>query len=114
MKTRKSNQYTIIIAKIFLILLLFCQTIGSSTIYRITEIYGNGVSSEDNLQANETIFNFPMGIWLNENDTLFIADTKNHVVRYIDSNNRVHILAGTLGQPGYSGMILCIFSFLLF
>ncbi|GBD25818.1 Virginiamycin B lyase [bacterium HR30] len=36
-------------------------------------------------------------------DQIYIADTGNHVIRFIDTDGIIHTIAGTAGKPGYSG-----------
>lgn len=49
--------------------------------------------------ADKAMFNFPMGIDIAEDGTIFIADTYNHRIRVIKENGYVGTLAGS-GVPG--------------
>lgn len=52
-----------------------------------------------NGSSDQAMFNFPMGIDVAEDGTIFIADTWNHRIRLIKENRYVGTLAGT-GVPG--------------
>ena len=45
-------------------------------------------------------FNSPLGVTVDENGTVYVADTKNHVIREITSAGLVSTLAGLAGSPG--------------
>lgn len=51
---------------------------------------------------NAAMFNYPTSITVNENGEVFISDTKNHVIRKIDSKNVVTTIAGTPGKSGFA------------
>lgn len=53
--------------------------------------YNNGV-------ANEALFNSPMGIAVSSNGVIFVSDTANHLIRYIDNGN-VYTLSGNFVLP---------------
>ncbi len=52
--------------------------------------------------ATQIRLNKPFGIAIDNQDNLFIADSKNHMIRKVDVNNRVFTVAGT-GRPGFTG-----------
>lgn len=49
--------------------------------------------------ASEAMFNFPMGLEVTEDGTIFIADTWNYRIRVIKPDGRVSTLTGS-GNPG--------------
>ncbi len=53
--------------------------------------------------ATQAALNFPSGVAVGEDGTLYIADTMNHRVRAVDpATNRIRTIAGT-GHPRFSG-----------
>jgi hypothetical protein len=64
-----------------------------TTVAGVPEAYGfrDGASGT-------ALFNAPMGIAVNENGVIFVADTGNHLIRVIEDGN-VRTLAGTLVFP---------------
>lgn len=70
----------------------------------ITTYAGTGVQGyNDNVSANQATFNCPEGIAADTNGNLYIADTNNNVIRYVDATTlTVSTVVGT-GTFGYSG-----------
>ena len=61
----------------------------------VLQIVGSGVGGLVDGPFNEAAFNDPQGLELAE-DTLYVADTKNHAIRAVDlANQRVETIAGT-------------------
>ncbi len=72
----------------------------------ITTIAGNGVAGYggDNGPAANAEFYSPVGLYIDQQQSIFIADDENGAVRKIDgSTGIVTTVAGTGGIPGYSG-----------
>jgi sugar lactone lactonase YvrE len=70
----------------------------------ITTIAGTGTPGYrgDEGRATAAQLNFPNGIAVDSHGGIYVADTKNHVIRKIDPNGIITTFAGT-GQPGYGG-----------
>lgn len=70
----------------------------------ISTVAGTGTAgnSGDNGPANQARLNYPMGIALDGNGNLFIADTHNNVIRRVDQTGIISTVAGT-GMASYSG-----------
>lgn len=87
-------------------------TIDDHCIYRgkldgatLTRIAGTGVMgySGDGGPATEATFNWPHEVRVDEDGNLFVADTRNHVIRRIDgASGVVSTLAGN-GSAGFAG-----------
>jgi len=53
--------------------------------------------------ALEALFNFPANVYVHTDGSLYVADTRNHVIRHIDADGEtVTTVAGT-GQRGFNG-----------
>jgi DNA-binding beta-propeller fold protein YncE len=71
----------------------------------LRRIAGNGTKgySGDGGPAVASQFNWPHEVRIDKQGNLFIADTRNHVIRTVDAKTRiVHTLAGS-GKPGFAG-----------
>jgi hypothetical protein len=70
----------------------------------ITTVAGNGSSNYtgDGGLAVDAQLNFPRGVFADENDRVFKADTESDVIRMVDKNGIISTVAGA-GPPGYSG-----------
>jgi len=84
---------------------LYIADTGNNAIRRIdtngyvTTVAGLvGVNGFRNGIAEESLFYHPMGIAVNENGTIFVADTGNHLIRSIEGNT-VRTLAGMYRLP---------------
>lgn len=72
---------------------------------------GGGFGAESPLSSTDPLLHQPLGLALGpQNKQLYVADSRNHVVRRIDlesdsesESGSVHIVAGEPGQPGFSG-----------
>jgi streptogramin lyase len=73
--------------------------------FLISTVAGTGSSGTgaDNLAGVSTSLKSPAGVWQDSNGNLFISDTGNHVIRYLDTSNIMHVYAGTLGVAGFTG-----------
>lgn len=68
----------------------------------VTTIAGNGnVGDQDGIGTNAT-FNDPWGLVVDSSGVVYVADTKNHKIRKIDTAGNVTTYAGT-GTRGYAG-----------
>ncbi len=70
----------------------------------ISTIAGNGYSgySGDGGQAAQAQLNAPQGVAVDSSGNVFIADTRNNVVREVLAGGLIQTVAGT-GMPGHSG-----------
>ena len=70
----------------------------------ITTVAGTGAAgyAGDGRPGREANLNLPTGIAIGFNDTLFIADTGNNVIRQLGADGAIHTVAGT-GEAGYRG-----------
>ncbi len=59
-----------------------------------------GVSGSADGGASEARFHRPTGIGVDAHDRLYITDTNNHSIRFVDLLSRVTTLAGAAGFPG--------------
>jgi len=71
----------------------------------LTRVAGNGISgySGDGGPAVNATFNWPHEVRADEDGNLFVADTRNHVVRRIDGTTRVVTTIAGNGEPGFAG-----------
>lgn len=72
---------------------------------KITTVAGGrtaGYSGDEGLAINAKL-NTPMGIYVNSNNEIFIADCSNHAIRKIDRAGWIRTIAGT-GVAGNSGV----------
>ena len=63
-----------------------------------------GFNGHDML-ATKCALQFPMGIFVDDDSQIYIADKENHCIRRIDRNGMITTIVGT-GEEGYSGDIL--------
>lgn len=70
----------------------------------ISTVAGNGSQgfSGDGGAAVSASLNFPFGVAVDSAGNLYIADSKNHRLRKVDTNGIISTVAGS-GQRGYSG-----------
>ena len=65
---------------------------------------GNSNYSGDGAEAILAELNQPRGIYVDSSDNIYIADTKNHIIRKVDgTTNIITKFAGTAGSSGSSG-----------
>jgi hypothetical protein len=67
----------------------------------VTTIGGNGSATYKNGTGTNSSFYYPEGIDVAADGTVYVADTYNHRIRKIDTQNNVTLLLGT-GKQGYS------------
>ncbi len=72
---------------------------------RLRRIAGTGEIgySGDGGPALEARFNWPHEVRVDENQNLFVADTRNHVIRRIDGKSGVVTTLAGNGTPGFAG-----------
>ena len=71
---------------------------------KIESIVGTGEQgySGDGGLASEAKLNQPFGVVIGPDRCLYICDTGNHVIRKVDTSDRITTVVGT-GKPGYRG-----------
>lgn len=68
----------------------------------MTTIAGSGQGGSADGFGRNSYFNFPLGITIDANGTLFISDTNNATIRTINTKTgEVRTIAGGAGLPGY-------------
>lgn len=72
---------------------------------KIQRVAGNGTSgySGDGGPATEAQFNWPHEVRRASGGDLFIADTRNHVIRKVDADTGIVSTIAGNGRPGYAG-----------
>lgn len=68
----------------------------------VTTIAGNGNVGSLNGNGSSATFNNPWGLAVDDDGNIFVADTRNHLIRKIDTFGVVSTYAGT-GARGYTG-----------
>ncbi|MFZ9047033.1 MAG: hypothetical protein ACO2ZZ_14360, partial [Cyclobacteriaceae bacterium] len=66
----------------------------------VSTVAGSGSSGSLDGNGTEASFNFPVGIVLDAEGSIYVADAFNHLIRKINSDNNVTTLAGT-GIAGF-------------
>ncbi|HEY3243083.1 MAG TPA: hypothetical protein VGM03_07000, partial [Phycisphaerae bacterium] len=71
---------------------------------RVHVVAGTGDAGDtgDDGPADQATLDYPSGVAVASDGTVFVADQNNHNVRRIDSDGTIRRFAGT-GSPGYSG-----------
>jgi sugar lactone lactonase YvrE len=71
----------------------------------ITTVAGNGEDGyiEDGVPATSTELNDPMGVWVDVDGHLYIADTNNYRVRKVDAETGIITTVVGNGTAGYTG-----------
>ncbi|MCY3870861.1 MAG: FG-GAP-like repeat-containing protein [Gemmatimonadetes bacterium] len=77
---------------------VFAQTRGA-----IITIAGGGSEDGDNGLATDVALNRPLGIALDTQGNLYIADTDNHRIRRVDAITGIITTVAGTGKPGFSG-----------
>ncbi len=77
---------------------VFAQTRGT-----IVTIAGGGLEDGDNILATDVVLNRPLGIALDTQGNLYIADTDNHRIRRVDVLTGIITTVAGTGEPGFSG-----------
>jgi DNA-binding beta-propeller fold protein YncE len=66
----------------------------------VTTIAGSGAVGLKDGKASEATFDSPVGVAVDEDDNIYVADTYNDSIRRIDKDGNVTTIAGT-NTPGY-------------
>ena len=77
---------------------VFAQARGT-----IVTIAGGGLEDGDNVLATDVALNRPLGIALDIQGNLYIADTDNHRIRRVDAITGIITTVAGTGEPGFSG-----------
>ncbi|MBA3974839.1 MAG: hypothetical protein C0504_11555 [Candidatus Solibacter sp.] len=70
--------------------------------YNSTDEYDSTKSDTENVLATRAFLNAPIGVAVASDGTIYIADTKNHRIRRVNSKGFIQTIAGT-GTAGWSG-----------
>lgn len=91
---------------------LWITTVDDHCIYRatpdgsrLTRVAGNGLKgySGDGGPALEATFNWPHEVRADREGNLFVADTRNHVIRRIDAKTGIVTTLAGSGEEGFAG-----------
>ena len=69
----------------------------------ITTLAGGGLDDLDNVPATNASLENPLGIALDAQGNLYIADTAHHRIRRVDATTGTITTIAGLGEPGFSG-----------
>jgi sugar lactone lactonase YvrE len=78
------------------------RKVDSSGIIHTVAGTGSGGYDGDGVPATTTRLKEPMGVFVDTNGDIYIADTENNRIRKVDSAGIIHTAAGT-GSDGYNG-----------
>ncbi|MBM4429209.1 MAG: gluconolaconase, partial [Chloroflexi bacterium] len=67
----------------------------------VSTLAGNGAAGYADGTASEAEFNTPMGLDVDTEGNIYVAEYLNHCIRVITPDAQVHTLAGTCGVHGY-------------
>jgi uncharacterized protein (TIGR03437 family) len=70
--------------------------------YDTSDEYDSTAADDENVLAVDAYLNFPVGVAVASDGTVYIADTKNHRIRKVNSKGFLETIAGT-GTAGWSG-----------
>jgi streptogramin lyase len=70
---------------------------------QVTTYSGNGTAGSTNGKANEASFSNPMGVAVDSNGNIFVADSRNNLIRKISADGTVSTLAGGGKQGSADG-----------
>jgi hypothetical protein len=91
---------------------IWITTVDDHSIYRgtidggaLVRVAGTGVSgySGDGGPAVDATFNWPHEVRADSRGNLFVADTRNHVIRRVDAQSGVISTIAGNGEPGFAG-----------
>ncbi len=76
----------------------------SGTVRFVTGVpSGRGRFAGDGGPATEALLNFPSGVAVDEYGNLYVADTMNHRIRFVDGATGIITTVAGTGQPRFSG-----------
>ncbi len=77
---------------------------GAVSPLTIFTVAGTGTAGYDAIQAaTQAKLNNPAGVAVDKAGNLYLADAQNHVVRKVDLQGTISIVAGTAGKAGFAG-----------
>jgi sugar lactone lactonase YvrE len=78
------------------------SSIRKISAFKVNTIHGNGQPGFKDAAGLDARFNDPNGLTMDFDNNIYIADTKNHVIRKINTDGLVTTFAGSPGNPGFS------------
>ena len=75
-----------------------------SQAYTFTTFAGIAASGYQDGVGSDAQFDFPFGVAVDTNGTIYVADTDNHTIRKVTSAGVVTTLAGLAGFPAYGAV----------
>jgi sugar lactone lactonase YvrE len=69
----------------------------------VTTVAGNGTSGSANGPGSNASFNFPRGIAVDTAGNIFVSDSRNNMIRKIDTTGTVTTVAGTTADGSANG-----------
>ena len=67
----------------------------------VSTVAGTEAAGYTDGPASEAQFNTPMGLDIDAEGNIYVAEYLNHCIRMVATDGQVHTLAGTCGVPGY-------------
>lgn len=82
-----------------------CIYLGKANGTKLRRVAGNGLIgyTGDGGLASEATFNWPHEVRADNAGNLYIADTRNHVIRHVDAKTGIVTTIAGNGQPGMAG-----------
>lgn len=70
-------------------------------VYRMAGIGSRGTPENDVENGYETVLNSPSGLTLDDSGDVIIADRENHIIRKMNWDRNIEIIAGVAGVAGF-------------